>query len=103
MNVKEKREYLKVGRYTAGNSKNGVSELIERDFYGQGMVVKDEEAYLDADHPHRICYIPELSDSLYTRQDFLDMCKGQREFADELFYACDWQHPESLMNDWIIK
>lgn len=31
------------------------------------------------------------------------MCKGQVEFADELFYNCDWQHPDTLMEDWFIN
>ena len=37
----------------------------------------------------------------YTAESFLDMCNGQKEMADELFEACDWQHPESLKEDWI--
>ena len=101
--TEEKKEYLKIGEYIPADEENGTPEVISRDYYRQGWIFKDEEAYLDEEHPDCICYIPELRDSLYTRQDFLDMCKGQREFTDELFYACDWQHPESLMNDWIIN
>ena len=48
------REYVKVGSFTPADEMNE----------------KDEEAYLDKEHPDKVCYIPELSDSLYTRQDF---------------------------------
>lgn len=96
----EKKEYLKIGEYIPADAESGTPEVIDRDYYRQGWIFKDEEAYCDKEHPERVCYIPELSDSLYTRQDFLDMCKGQTEFADELFEGCDWQHPETLMEDW---
>lgn len=99
----EEKEYLKIGEYIPADEKNGTPEVINRGYYRQGWIFKDEAAYLDKEHSDRICYIPELSDSLYSRQDFLDMCRGQTEFADELFEGCDWQHPESLMNDWFVN
>lgn len=100
--MREKRkEYLKVGEYIPENEASGTPEVIDRDYYRQGWIFKDEEAYCDKEHSERVCYIPELSDSLYTRQNFLDMCNGQEEFAKELFYACDWQQPETLMDEWI--
>ena len=43
--------------------------------------------------------MPELSDAAYTRQAFLDLCNGQVEFADECFYAVDWQHPETWVEE----
>lgn len=98
--TEEKKEYMKIGEYIPADEENGTPEVISRDYYRQGWIFKDEEAYLDEEHPDRICYIPELSDSLYSRQDFLNMCRGQREFADELFEGCDWQHPETLTEDW---
>lgn len=101
--TEEKKKYLKIGEYTPADEEFGAPEVIERGYYRQGWIFKDEEAYLDEEHPDRICYIPELSDSLYSRKDFLDMCNGQKEFADELFYESDWQHPESLMTDWIVN
>lgn len=58
-----------------------------------------EYAYLDKEHPDKVCYIPELSDSLYTRQDFLDMCNGQEDIADRIFEAVDWQHPETYLEE----
>lgn len=101
--MKPEKSYLKIGEYVPEDKENGTLEVINRDYYRQGWIFKDEEAYLDEEHPNRVCYIPELSDSLYTRKDFLDMCKNQTDFADELFYGSDWQHPESLMQDWIVN
>lgn len=46
-----------------------------------------------------VCYVPELSDSLYTGQDFLDMCNGQPEIADQVFHAVNWQHPETYLDE----
>lgn len=73
----ETREHVKVGSFTPADEMNEKGAVIEREFYRQGNIFKDEEAYLDKEHPDKVCYIPELSDSLYTRQDFLDMCNGQ--------------------------
>lgn len=75
--------------------------VIDREYYRQGRIFKDEDAYRNRkDEP---CYVPELSDSVYTGNDFLEMCNGQQEFADELFEGVDWQHPESLMQDWFVN
>lgn len=38
--------------------------VIHREFYRQGMIFKDEEAYKF--HKDQPCYSPELSDSVYT-------------------------------------
>lgn len=91
-------EFLKVGSYTPPD-KNGDGEEIVREFYRQGMIFKDEYAFYHEEKAP--CYIPELSDTIYTAESFLDMCNGQKDMAEELFEACDWQHPESLKEDWI--
>ena len=67
------RHYLKVGQYRPATDESEV--IIDREFYRPGYVLKDEEAYetsLD-----KICYIPELRDTAYTHQNFLDMMDGQ--------------------------
>ena len=58
--------YKTVGKYIPESRDQ--PEVIEREYYGQGMIYKNWEAYYDTAHPDRVCYIPELSDSLYTRQ-----------------------------------
>lgn len=70
---------------------------IDRAYYRQGYIFKDEDAFLH--HPKRVCYVPELSNSLYTRLDFLDLCNEQKEFAAKCFYALDWQHPSSWIEE----
>ena len=75
--------------------------IIDREFYGQGKIFKDEDAYRN--RKNEPCYVPELSNSIYTGQDFLDMCYGQQEFADELFNGVAWQHPETLKEDWLTN
>ncbi len=89
------RNYLKVGTYTPAT--DNTEAVIDREFYGQGYIFKDEEAYetsLD-----QVCYIPELTDNVYTHQDFLSIMDGQEELARDLFDRVDWQHPETLFEE----
>ena len=88
-------QYLKIGSYTPESDE--VETVIERGYYRQGWIFKDEEAFLH--HPDKVCYVPELSDEGYTRQNFLDMCNGQEEFACECFYAVDWQSPKTWIDE----
>lgn len=97
----EKKDYLKVGSYFPPDS-NGDGEKIVREFYGQGMIFKNDEAFYDTENPERACYIPELSDSIYTRKSFFDMCNNQSDIAEELYQSVDWQHPETLLDEWEI-
>ena len=90
-----KETYLKVGGYTPETE--DTEAVIDRDYYRQGWIFKDEEAFLH--YPDKVCYVPELSDEGYTRQDFLDMVGGQKEVARECFYAVDWQHPETWIDE----
>lgn len=89
-------EFLKVGSYTPPDE-NGDGEKIVREFYGQGMIFKDEYAfYHEAKVP---CYVPELSDTVYTREDFLRICNDQDDIAEVVFGAVDWQHPETYLDE----
>jgi hypothetical protein len=93
--VFEEYKPLKIGKYVPAS--NDTAEIIEREFYEQGDIFKDEEAYeagLD-----KVCYIAELSDDKYTRQDFLDLCDNQEILARGLFDRLDWQHPGSQLQD----
>lgn len=88
-------QYLKIGSYTPETDE--AEAVIDREYYRQGFIFKDEEAFLK--FPDKVCYVPELSDAGYTRQSFLDMCNGQEEFARECFYAVDWQCPETWIDE----
>ena len=59
MDNSETREYVKVGSFKPADEMNEKGAVIERDFYRQGNIFKDEEAYLDKEHPDKVCYIPE--------------------------------------------
>ena len=78
---------------------DGTVKRVEKQFYGQGLIIKDEDAYKN--HPDKPCYVPELADEdvFYTRNDFLRQANGQEEFSDMLFYSVDWQHPETLFDE----
>lgn len=50
------KTYLKVGGYTPENGSR--EAVIDREYYGQGWIFKDEEAFLL--HLDQVCYVPEL-------------------------------------------
>ena len=89
------RKYLKVGTYVPGTEKK--ETVIQREYYRQGWIFKDEAAFLI--HADQVCYVPELSDEGYTRQDFMALCNGQEDFAAECFRAVDWQCPETWVDE----
>lgn len=90
-----KKEYLKVGSYVPGDEEN--PPAINREAYGQGFVIKDEEAYDIA--PDKVCYVAELTDSAWRHKDFLELCNNQEEFAGALFNQVDWQSPSTLADE----
>ena len=51
-----KETYLKVGGYTPETE--DTEAVIDRDYYRQGWIFKDEEAFLH--YPDKVCYVPEL-------------------------------------------
>ena len=87
---------LLIGSYSPKNE--GKPEIIDRDYYRQGWIFKDEDAFQN--RPDDVCYIPELSDEKYTRNDILKLLAGDEELAETMFEELDWQHPESLLEDW---
>ena len=89
------RKYLNVGTYVPETEDK--EAVIQREYYRQGWIFKDEEAFLS--HAGQVCYVPELSDGGYTRQDFMALCNGQEDFAAECFRAVDWQCPETWVDE----
>lgn len=91
----DNEKYEVTGKLELDENRNIVK--LDREWLVQGYVYKNPNAYFN--EPEAVCYVPELSDSLYTRQDFLDMCNGQEDVADHVFNAVDWQHPESYLEE----
>ena len=87
---------LQIGKYVPAH--NGREALIQREFYEQGYIVKDEAAYRS--HPKRVCYVPELSDTPYTHNDLLALCDGQEALARVCFDCLNWQSPETWMDEY---
>ena len=90
---------LKVGELIKDNSGNIIG--IDKALYGQGHIFKDEDAYKN--RKDETCYVPELSDNQYSANDILGICGGRQDLADEMFAELDWQHPESLLEDWMVN
>jgi hypothetical protein len=45
-----------------------------------------------------VCYVTDAGDQ-YTRADFLRLCNGEETVARRLFDLCDWQAPETLLDE----
>lgn len=86
---------LKIGKCIVDT--DGEIIELEREFYGQGMIFKDEYTFYHEEKSP--CYVPELSDTVYTREDFLRMCNNQEDIADVIFKAVNWQHPETYLDE----
>lgn len=95
-------------------------------YCNDGVVYKDDKAFESGEG---VCYIPEfgfenanenpfefaikeciaseIEDNTYvaiqgyTRQDFIKLCDGNEKLARELYEHVDWQHPETLWNEWL--
>ncbi len=61
-----------------------------------GYCFKDAQAF---ENKKGICYIPELTDEKYTYKDFMEIAKGNKNLAHTLFCMVDWQHPETLLDE----
>ena len=89
------QKYYKIGEFQPGTEAS--EEMIIKVFHSQGWIFKDEEAF--ELYPDKVCYIPELSDEKYTRNDFMELFNGQYELAAECFHSVDWQHPETWKDE----
>lgn len=78
--------------------KDGNIIELQREFFGQGCIFKDWGAFHN--RPDMPCYVPELFDTVYTRDDFMDLCNYQENIAEQLFDEVDWQSPSALLDEW---
>ena len=92
------KQFIQIG--SIKRSDDGTLKL-ERGATAQGAVFKDEDAFLN--RPDDICYIPELSDNCYTKNTLLELCLGDESLATQMFYALDWQHPETFVDEMIVE
>ena len=63
----QSKKMLLIGSYSP--ERGNEPEIIDRGYYRQGWIFKDEDAFQN--RPDDVCYIPELSDEKYTRNDIL--------------------------------
>lgn len=78
------------------DSNRNIIEL-QRGALWQGWGFKDSFAFEnEEDMP---CYVPELVDTYYTKNDILRLCDGSVNIARKIFYQLNWQLPESLLDE----
>lgn len=44
-------------------------------------------------------YAPEAGDKVYSKMDFIELAKGNLKYAALLRERCEWQHPETLVEE----
>lgn len=58
---------------------------------------------IDFNDNEKVIYTPENWDDDekegYTGQDFLELCDGDLELAQRIYDACEWQHPETILDE----
>lgn len=77
--------------------KEGEIVELEREYFEQGYVFKDYNAF--EDDPKAPCYVPELTDCYYTKNDFMAICNYQEDIARMVFEAVNWQCPETFIEE----
>jgi hypothetical protein len=77
--------------------KDGEIVELEREYFEQGYVFKDYNAF--EDDPKAPCYVPELTDCYYTKNDFMAICNYQEDIARMVFEAVNWQCPETFIEE----
>jgi len=75
---------------------------------GQGYGYKIDFDVWDREDDNVVVYIPEfgydedgMPISIYSFNDFLNICNGNRALAYQLLEDVDWQHPETLYDEWM--
>ena len=68
-----------------------IPELCYEMYDDRNIVSDDEEDTLDSIYDVH---------SVYSKHDFYDIATGQEFLAVALFQAVDWQHPETLLDEW---
>lgn len=81
------------GSITVDAKGNVVS--FERGATLQGFVYKNMNEFKSGGG---VCYIPELSDTMYTYDDFMDICKDY-DTAITVLDMVDWQHVETAYDE----
>ena len=69
---------------------------FERGATLQGFVYKNLDEFKPSGG---VCYIPELSDTMYTYDDFMDICDKDYGAAITVFDVVDWQHVETAYDE----
>ena len=90
------------------------TKSMPQDWIGQGYGYKADDFDWDNGNPDDIIYIPEYGyeedddentipvvkrENAYSKNDFLRLANGDDDGAQTLFLFCDWQYPESTIDE----
>ena len=91
-------------------AKDRMEEINERNIiidnedekYDIMFALESEICYKNPDNfykENKICYIPELNNKFYTREDIIKVCKGLKWLAEFVFETIDWQSPSTFLDE----
>lgn len=105
--VSEMEQYREILAETAlaGWQRGKTSSEVVRTAYDQESKTPGfKNRFNFENHPYLVCYVPENWDEFvdgkgWTREDFLQMCDGDAEKAARVFDECEWQSPETVLDE----
>lgn len=67
----------------------------------QKVVLTEPQTYAEWQmlSPEQMVYWPDNSETPYSKADFLRLCKGNDEVAYNLYAVCEWQCPETVLDE----
>lgn len=67
---------------------------------------KTTEKLSEIVQPSMVVYIPENAedkDDVFSKQDFLNLCRGDKEIAQIILDLCEWQSPYTVIDELIME
>lgn len=85
---------------------HGCCESIGGKVYKMRKVMGNQGAYFKSPlsfraYPDAPCYCGENMDEYWTYNDFMQLAEGNEEIAEDLFCSLEWQHPETLFEEYL--
>ena len=102
--MEEYREVLAKSALAGWTQGKSPVEAIREAYEQEAVTPGYKNRFNYENHPDLVCYLPENWDEFvdgkgWTGKDFLLLCGGNAEKAARVFDACEWQSPETVLDE----
>ena len=102
--MEEYREILAMSALVGWQQGKTPVEAIREAYEQEAATPGYKNRFNYENHPDLVCYLPENWDEFvdgkgWTGNDFLLLCGGNAEKAARVFDACEWQSPETVLDE----